>query len=101
MSTPQGGAYATGVLVLMTSAALAVTLADRRKDVSAWVGFALLTIIFVYTTIVNIIERPEGMKIAVIFIVSIVVTSLVSRVLRSTELRIHSVSLTPRRRCSS
>ncbi|AMY11816.1 hypothetical protein LuPra_05081 [Luteitalea pratensis] len=87
----QGGAYATGVLVLMGSAALAVTLADRRQGRGAWVGFALLTVIFAYTTVVNILERPEGLKIAVIFIVSIVLTSLISRVLRSTELRIHSV----------
>nr|WP_157899424.1 hypothetical protein [Luteitalea pratensis] len=85
------GAYATGVLVLMGSAALAVTLADRRQGRGAWVGFALLTVIFAYTTVVNILERPEGLKIAVIFIVSTVLTSLVSRVLRSTELRIHSV----------
>ena len=46
---------------------------------------------FVYTTFVNIVERPEGIKIASIFIVSIVITSLVSRVLRSTELRIQAV----------
>ena len=47
--------------------------------------------IFVYTTVVNICEQPEGIKIASIFIVSIVVTSLVSRVMRSTELRVHGV----------
>jgi hypothetical protein len=47
--------------------------------------------VFAYTTFVNIVERPEGIKIASIFIVSIVMTSLVSRVLRSTELRIDSV----------
>ena len=93
--TDQGGAYATGVLVLMGSAALAVTLAGWR-DRRSWIGYALLTIIFVYTTVVNIVERPEGIKIALIFIVSIVVTSLVSRVLRSTELRIQSIELDDR-----
>jgi hypothetical protein len=86
----QGGAYATGVLVLMGSAALAVTLAARR-DGHHWVGFAFLTLVFGYTTVVNIIERPEGIKIASIFIVSIVLTSLVSRVMRSTELRVSGV----------
>jgi hypothetical protein len=86
----QGGAYATGVLVLMGSAALAVTLAGWRQRRS-WIGYMLLTVVFVYTTIVNIVERPEGIKIASIFIVSIVITSMVSRVLRSTELRIHAV----------
>ena len=44
--------------------------------------------VFVYTTVVNIIERPEGLKIAALFIVAIVGASLVSRVLRSTELRV-------------
>jgi hypothetical protein len=86
----QGGAYATGVLVLMGSAALAVTL-DGWRDGRAWIGYMFLTAVFTYTTFVNIVERPEGIKIASIFIVSIVITSLVSRVLRSTELRIESV----------
>jgi hypothetical protein len=86
----QGGAYATGVLVLMGSAALAVTLAARTAR-RAWTGFALLTVIFAYTTGVNIVERPEGIKIASIFIVSIVGMSLISRVMRSTELRVQGV----------
>jgi len=86
----QGGAYATGVLVLMGSAALAVTLAARRAGMTYW-GYLLLTLVFGYTTVVNIVERPEGIKIASIFIVGIVLTSLVSRVMRSTELRVHGV----------
>jgi hypothetical protein len=86
----QGGAYATGVLVLMGSAALAVTLAARRES-RPYVGYLLLTIIFAYTTAVNIWEKPDGIKIASIFIVSIVLTSLVSRVMRSTELRVLGV----------
>src|SRR3954471_22170370 len=59
----QGGAYATGVLMLMGSAALAVTLAARKAG-RHWIGFALLTVIFAYTTAVNIVDRPEGLKIA-------------------------------------
>lgn len=86
----QGGAYATGVLVLMGSAALAVTLAARRES-RPYLGYLLLTVIFVYTTVVNIWEKPDGIKIASIFIVSIVLTSLVSRVMRSTELRVLGV----------
>ena len=86
----QGGAYATGVLVLMGSAALAVTLAARRQGKHYW-GYLFLTVVFAYTTVVNIVERPEGIKIASIFIVGIVLTSLISRVMRSTELRVHGV----------
>jgi hypothetical protein len=88
----QGGAYATGVLVLMTSAAVAVTLALWRTGWRQWV-FLAITLVFFYTTIVNIIERPEGIKIASFFIGAVIVTSLVSRTFRSTELRHKSVIL--------
>ena len=92
----QGGAYATGVLVLMTSAALAVTLGARRAGSSAsWMAFAAITLIFIYTTITNVIERPDGVQIATWFIVTIIVTSLISRVLRSTELRVQGVTADP------
>jgi hypothetical protein len=86
----QGGAYATGVLVLMTSAGVAVTL-WRWHHAQRWWHFFLVTLVFVYTTITNIIERPEGIRIATFFIVTIIATSLISRVLRSTELRIQRV----------
>ena len=88
--TAQGGAYATGVLVLMGSAALAVMLDARRRG-KRWLGYLVLSLIFAYTTLVNIVERPEGLKIASWFIVTIIVTSLISRVARSTELRVQSV----------
>jgi hypothetical protein len=86
----QGGAYATGVLVLMGSAALAVTLSVWREPRHR-IGYLLLTLLFAYTAVVNIIERPQGLKIASMFILGIVATSLVSRVLRSTELRVKAV----------
>jgi hypothetical protein len=85
----QGGAYATGVLVLMTSAAIAVMLSARRRGAKRWASaFLLISLVFVYTTIVNVFERPEGIKIASIFIGGIVLASLVSRVWRTTELRV-------------
>jgi hypothetical protein len=88
----QGGAYATGVLVLMTSAAIAVTLSVRRKGGPWWV-FLIISLVFAYTTIQNVHERPEGIKIASFFIGAIVFTSLVSRVWRTTELRVRKVEL--------
>jgi hypothetical protein len=87
----QGGAYATGVLVLITSAAIAVTM-SVWKSFLRW-PFLLMSLIFIYTTVVNIGERPEGIKIASFFIVAMVGTSLISRALRSTELRITGVQL--------
>jgi hypothetical protein len=74
----------------MGSAALAVTLVAWR-DKRSWIGYFTLTVVFLYTIVVNIYERPEGLKIASMFILTIVGTSLVSRVMRSTELRVHGV----------
>jgi hypothetical protein len=92
----QGGAYATGVLVLITSAAFAVTLAVRRNGSRRWLfTFVGITAVFVYTTVVNVVERPDGIKIASFFIAAIVVTSMISRVWRSTELRVDAVTFDP------
>ena len=68
----QGGAYATGVLVVITSAAVAVTLAARHaRQRKLTVAFGVVALIFIYTTIANIIERPEGVRIAAVFIAAI------------------------------
>jgi hypothetical protein len=90
----QAGAYATGVLVLMSSAAVAVTLSVRRRGPrQAVLAFGLITLVFAYTTIANVFERPEGVKIASFFIAAILITSLISRVTRATELRVTEVHL--------
>ncbi|GIH81336.1 amino acid transporter [Planobispora longispora] len=90
----QGGAYATGVLALILSAAIAVTLsAARKRRIGAAAGFGSVTVVFVYATIANIIERPDGLVIAAFFVAFIVVTSLVSRATRSTELRVTRISM--------
>jgi hypothetical protein len=91
----QGGAYATGVLVLMSSAAIAVTLSARRRASPRWRAYAAITLVFFYTTVVNVIERPDGVRIASFFILAILTTSLLSRATRSTELRVTAVQLDP------
>ena len=87
----QGGAYATGVLVLITSGSFAVTIA-AWKGVWRW-PFLAIALVFVYTTALNVYERPEGIKIASFFIGAMIATSVLSRALRSTELRITGVEL--------
>lgn len=88
----QAGAYATGVLVLMTSAAIAVTLASWDEGWRRY-AYLLISLVFGYTTITNIIERPEGLKIASFFIGAIILASFISRALRSIELRVNSVEM--------
>lgn len=85
----QGGAYATGVLVLMTSAsfASAISLWTERSRLPSLYCWGIV-IVFVYTTIVNIIERRDGIIIASFFILFILVVSAISRYMRSTELRV-------------
>jgi hypothetical protein len=89
----QAGAYATGVLVLMTSAALSAALLARRAK-QRWqvIAFSIITAVFVYTTAVNIIERPDGVRIATVFIVGIILISLISRVRRSFQVRARTVT---------
>jgi hypothetical protein len=48
---------------------------------------AVIALVFFYTTIAVVIEKPDGIKIASCFIAAIVASSMASRVLRSTELR--------------
>jgi hypothetical protein len=92
----QGGAYATGVLTLMGSAAVAVSLsAWRKRQTLLALGFSIITLIFIYTTAVNVAERPDGIKIAGFFIGAIIITSLISRVWRSTELRTPRIEIDP------
>lgn len=91
----QGGAYATGVLVLMASASVAVTIsAWQRKQWTKWI-FAFISLVFAYTTITNVSERPAGIKIASLFIFGIVLASFISRALRTTEVRIQEIALDP------
>ncbi|MFF4508897.1 amino acid transporter [Streptomyces sp. NPDC001401] len=90
----QGGAYATGVLVLISSAAIAVTIAAHKAGQRNWtIAFAVISAVFLYTTVLNVIERPDGVKIGACFIAGIILVSLLSRLARAFELRVTSVTL--------
>jgi hypothetical protein len=90
----QDSAYATGVLVMMLSASVAVLIwavrAHRRG--TTWVagGTALL---LAYAFVANEVQAPIGLAISGCFVLGIVVASFSSRVLRSTELRSERVVL--------
>lgn len=95
----QGSAYATGVLVLMLSAAVAVALAMSRerprvigKSLAAGY-FWLVTAVFAYTLIANVIERPAGVIIAGVFILLLLVSSAISRYFRATEMRVTDIKM--------
>ena len=91
----QGSAYATGVLVLMFSAAVAVALALWRER--SWkqpvsylkaTYYCIVTLVFGYTLVANIIERPDGVIIASCFIFLLLILSGASRYHRATEMRV-------------
>jgi Rnf-Nqr subunit, membrane protein len=94
----QGGAYATGVLVLILSAAVAAAISTWReaqetrehqgKVHGKALYFWICAAVFGYTLVMNIRERPDGIIIASIFIILLLITSLLSRYSRSTELRV-------------
>ncbi len=84
----QAGAYATGILAMMVSGAIAVTIAvAKRGQRAAAIGFSVLSAILVYALAENIHEKPDGIAISAAFIVGIILISLISRVSRTTELR--------------
>lgn len=89
----QGGAYATGVLVLITSAGVATVIDKFNRHQGSklsripWV-FVGITAVFMYTTVANEIEKHfQGLTIASFFIATILLTSFWSRIARSRELR--------------
>jgi hypothetical protein len=88
----QGGAYATGVLVLMSSACIASVINLWHQRSGPWYRrlpwyFTFVLVVFAYTTLANVLEKPDGIKIASCFILAIIVSSVVSRLLRVKELR--------------
>jgi hypothetical protein len=85
----QSGAYATGVLVLILSAALAATIAlwrEQHRAMAAYTGAVF--VVFAFTLIDNCIERPDGLIIGTVFTVLLMLVSALSRSIRSVELRI-------------
>jgi hypothetical protein len=89
----QAGAYATGVLVLITSAALASAITSWQSGNAKKYLFTMISTVFIWTTVVNVTQKPEGVRIALFFVFSILFTSFISRALRSTELRVETVKL--------
>ncbi|ANZ39824.1 amino acid transporter [Lentzea guizhouensis] len=88
----QAGAYATGILAMMVSASVAVAIsAGRRRQRPAAVAFTVLTLILIYALVENVIEKPDGITISIFFILGIIAISLVSRVTRTTELRVEHI----------
>jgi hypothetical protein len=88
----QRGAYATGVLVGITSAGAFSALDIWRKRQGHWLrrfpwGYGFLTLIFLTTTVIVILLNPTGLHIALWFVVAIFLWSVISRAVRSSELR--------------
>jgi hypothetical protein len=76
----QSGAYATGVLVLILSAACAATLAlwrEGRRGLAFYMGF--LSLVFTYTLADNCLERPDGLIIGTVFTLLLILVCALSR----------------------
>jgi hypothetical protein len=88
----QRGAYATSMLMLMASAAGAAALDRWQRRTGAWPlrlpwGFVAVSLFLLTSTIAAIVWDPDGLWIAGCFIIAIMVSSIVSRFIRTTELR--------------
>jgi hypothetical protein len=65
---------------------------DKRGQRRLAVAFGLVSVIFIYTTIANIIERPDGVNIATVYIGAMLAVSIASRFARSIELCVTDVT---------
>lgn len=88
----QSAAYATGVMVLILSACVAVSIERYGERAGTWMrrmpwGTLLITLVFTYTALDIMIEKSEGLIISLAFIFAIMAVSLISRIVRSDELR--------------
>lgn len=88
----QRGAYATSVLVLVTSAALTACLSRQQKRPGRlWRGlpwkFTPTAVLFSLTTLAVMLLSPTGLLISFCFIVALLTTSVFARAVRSDELR--------------
>lgn len=95
----QGGAYATGVLALMLSAAIAVALVlwrearhpepgQKKRSPIGSLYFWFISAVFTFTLVDNVIERPDGVYIAAVFIGVVLTVSAISRSRRAMEMRV-------------
>lgn len=113
----QSGAYATGVLVFLASGCLATLIDRyqflKRKGESTPIAedatiprgffrpmalvirsivripwfFGLVTLLFLYATVAMIFNKPDGIVIAALFVIAILICSFISRMMRSKEIR--------------
>ena len=84
----QRGAYATSVLMLMASASVAAVI-DRRRTAGVripWI-YGSIALVFLITTGAIVATKPAGFLIGLFSVAAILVLSMISRVIRTTELR--------------
>ena len=89
----QGAAYATGVMMLIISACIAVVIERYSANAGSLIKripwrTVLIGVVFIYTAIDIMIEKSEGLVISTFFIAAIMGVSLISRIVRSDELRL-------------
>ncbi|MBX9695549.1 MAG: amino acid transporter [Cyanobacteria bacterium] len=87
----QAGAFATGLLAMITSATIGVTCLLWHKGLLVRIAFSLISLVFLYACVAIIVSRPDGLAISLMFICTVFGSSLLSRAIRSTELRVEEV----------
>ena len=70
------------------AAMLAREAKEERRTPRLAFPFIVITLVFAYTFVDNVFERPDGIIISSIFILSMLVISAISRYQRATEFRV-------------